>query len=276
MIHLEAKDFFLDSSCAITTELRNPQEPFPEHSHSFSEIIVVSGGHGCHVLNDVPMNLSKNYVCFVNRDDRHLFENVKGLYLTNILYDKDKLDLGSDFQRFVPNGDDNGWFIDNVTLQRVQEIINNLDKESHDNSVESKIMAKILFQQLIVELSRGRIRDCYSLSKDDRVLLALNIIRSNHDKHWDIEAISHQVELNPRYLSKMIRRMTGMSYSVYFHYARTCKALSLLQNTDKTITEVAFDVGYQDSNYFSTKFKQMIGFSPRQVRGGKKLLYSNI
>ncbi|MCQ1059639.1 helix-turn-helix domain-containing protein [Photobacterium sp. ZSDE20] len=266
MIHLEAKEFFLDSSCAITTELRSPQEPFPEHSHSFSEIIVVSEGHGCHVLNGVPMSLSKNYVCFVNRNDSHLFEDVEDLYLSNILYDTDKLHLGADLRGCIPDDGDEGWFIDNFTLQCVQEIIDKLDKESHENTPESKLMAKILFQQLVVELWRGRIRDCCTLSKDDRVLLALNMIRCHHVQGWDIEMISKEVELSPRYLSKTIRRLTGMSYSGYFHYARACRALALLNNTDKSITEVAFDVGYQDSNYFSTKFKQMIGFPPRDVR----------
>ncbi|MCV5391834.1 hypothetical protein OFC62_44635, partial [Escherichia coli] len=64
-------------------------------------------------MNDVPMNLSKNYVCFVKKEDRHLFDTVDDLYLSNILFEKDKLQVGSDLKRFMPNESDRetGWFI---------------------------------------------------------------------------------------------------------------------------------------------------------------------
>ncbi|XAW88117.1 helix-turn-helix domain-containing protein [Vibrio sp. CDRSL-10 TSBA] len=38
--------------------------------------------------------------------------------------------------------------------------------------------------------------------------------------------------------------------------------------SDQSITEIAYDVGYQDSNYFSTRFKSLFRVSPRDVRAG--------
>ncbi len=46
MIRLNSKDFFIDSQPAVTTELRAPQLPYPEHSHNFEEIVMVSQGQG--------------------------------------------------------------------------------------------------------------------------------------------------------------------------------------------------------------------------------------
>ncbi len=56
----------------------------------------------------------------------------------------------------------------------------------------------------------------------------------------------------------------------YLHYIRASKALSRLLYSDKSITDIAFEVGYQDSNYFSTKFKQVFSVTPRDARLGKE------
>jgi AraC family L-rhamnose operon regulatory protein RhaS len=42
--------------------------------------------------------------------------------------------------------------------------------------------------------------------------------------------------------------------------------MDLLQSTDKSITDIAFEVGYKDSNYFSTKFKRFTKKTPSQYR----------
>jgi AraC-like DNA-binding protein len=44
----------------------------------------------------------------------------------------------------------------------------------------------------------------------------------------------------------------------------------LLLNSELTVTEIAFSVGYGDSNYFSNIFKQKVGMSPRDYRKGGK------
>lgn len=52
----------------------------------------------------------------------------------------------------------------------------------------------------------------------------------------------------------------------YLHYTRTSKAFSDILYMDQSITDIAFGVGYHDSNYFSTKFKQVFNQTPREAR----------
>jgi AraC-like DNA-binding protein len=44
------------------------------------------------------------------------------------------------------------------------------------------------------------------------------------------------------------------------------QAKSLLKNSQKTITEIALDVGFSDSGYFSRIFHRETGISPEQFR----------
>ncbi len=272
MIYLNGHEFFINSKCPVTTELRSPQEPFPEHAHSFEEIVIVSGGNGIHVMNDIPMNLSKNYVCFVKRQDRHLFDSVDDLYLSNVLFDKDKLSICSCLNQFMPlqDGDDNGWFINELAAERVNKIIEQLDIESHTNSEESRLISQSLFQQLIIELWRGKIKNTDLLNHEDRVTFALSHINNNYSELTELEPVADKAQLSSRQLTKSIKHLTGMSYNQYLHYIRASKALSRLLYSDKSITDIAFEVGYQDSNYFSTKFKQVFNVTPRDARLGKE------
>ena len=48
--------------------------------------------------------------------------------------------------------------------------------------------------------------------------------------------------------------------------ARINRAAELLTTTDRSITDIAFDVGFNDSNYFSRQFRKTLGVTPRAFR----------
>ncbi|WP_222104551.1 helix-turn-helix domain-containing protein [Vibrio jasicida] len=268
MIYLKSREFFMNSNSPVTTELRAPQEPYPEHAHSFEEIIIVSEGCGTHVMNDVPMNLSKNYVCFVKKEDRHLFDSVDNLYLSNVLFEKDKLQVCSDLKRFMPCESDRetGWFINENTAQSLRQLIERLHIESHIDSEESRMIAQLIFQQIIVELWRGKMKDADLLNSNDKVIYALSHIQQYYASVNEINDVAEAVKLSSRQLTNSIKKLTGMNFNQYLHYIRTSKAFSDILYTDQSITDIAFRVGYQDSNYFSTKFKQVFDQTPREAR----------
>jgi len=49
---------------------------------------------------------------------------------------------------------------------------------------------------------------------------------------------------------------------------RMCRALTLLQVTDLSVTQIAFEVDYESPSKFSSRFRQRFGFAPGQVREG--------
>ena len=83
---LLSSDFFREESQFVSVEARAPQPLFPLHDHDFHEIVIVASGNGWHVLNDEPHFLSCAEIFYLQTGDRHSFEEVHDLYLTNILY----------------------------------------------------------------------------------------------------------------------------------------------------------------------------------------------
>ena len=67
-------------------------------------------------------------------------------------------------------------------------------------------------------------------------------------------------------LMRVFRAATGQSPIEYLLRLRIQKAMALLRNTDLTITEIAMEVGFNDSNYFTRQFKRVQGSSPTRFR----------
>ncbi|CAH8194743.1 helix-turn-helix domain-containing protein [Vibrio aestuarianus] len=268
MYQLTSDEFFTNSNKAIATEIRAPQENFPEHSHDFQELFIVSKGSGTHVINDTPNNISKNQVCFVDPQDRHLFENVDNLYLSNILFRKDSIYMPAGLKDYIPddNSDQKSWHISTTSMEKITSLIKILDRELHVETIGSDLMAQALFQQLIVELHRGKLSPVETVDMDDKVMQVIEWLKYNYSEEFNIDEVSDRFQLSTRTLSRKIKQITNLSFNNYLHQIRINNAIQMLQYSDLSITDIAFQVGYSDSNYFSTKFKKVTQKSPSAYR----------
>ena len=81
-----------------------------------------------------------------------------------------------------------------------------------------------------------------------------------------VSEVARRAGVSASQLQRIFRDATGMTCSTYLTTARLTKAKELIAGTDRPITEIAFDVGYNDSNYFSTAFRKHEGITPSAYR----------
>ncbi len=90
------------------------------------------------------------------------------------------------------------------------------------------------------------------------------------DEFLSRTAIAAHVAVSESYLTRTFRRDLGIAPWEYLTRYRIEQAKALLRVTNLTVTEIAHQVGYNDSAYFSRVFHQETGRSPvtfrRQVR----------
>lgn len=95
------------------------------------------------------------------------------------------------------------------------------------------------------------------------------------DEHMDdpdfgVEKLARKVAMSPPILYKKIKAVSNMSVNEFVKSLKLKKAAQLLQQTDMTVYEVAYNVGYNDRKYFSREFKKQFGKTPREYAGVDK------
>lgn len=94
----------------------------------------------------------------------------------------------------------------------------------------------------------------------------IKYLQENYMEDLSNKKLAAQFYFHPNYLNHIIVTNTGKSLHQYLMDIRIKKAISMLLNTQISISEVALAVGYSDTHYFSRIFKRKVGFTPNQVR----------
>ena len=90
------------------------------------------------------------------------------------------------------------------------------------------------------------------------------------DSELSLKSLASQLGFSPSYLSVLIKKELGLPFQDYLMQERMKKAKLLLLTTDLKIYEIAEQVGFEDMNYFSQRFKQVVGLTPRQFKKGEE------
>lgn len=91
-------------------------------------------------------------------------------------------------------------------------------------------------------------------------------ICENYYLDISLDSVAEHVYLNPAYVSRLIRKETGSTFTEFLCAARLQEAKQLLQETTLKIDAVASRSGFNNSNYFIRIFKTHCGCTPKEYR----------
>ncbi len=75
-----------------------------------------------------------------------------------------------------------------------------------------------------------------------------------------------ELHFSPNYFGDLIKKETGKSAIEYIHQAIVNRVKDRLRETDKTVSEIAYEVGFQYPHHLSRMFKKVTGYNPNQYR----------
>lgn len=128
--------------------------------------------------------------------------------------------------------------------------------------------AAILFATRFVEVVGGRTHRPAGVSALDRrraVDAALWLDVHAHEP-LDLERTAQEFALSPFHFLRLFRQVLGVTPHQYLVRARLRHAATLLAEHDRPITDIAFDVGFNDLSNFVRTFHRAAGLSPRAYR----------
>lgn len=273
--HREAFPFFVQRA---TVEAGT----FAMHGHHFSELVVVLSGSGRHVTESETYRIGRGDVFVLNGPTRHAFEDTNRLKVCNIMYDPERfvrphedLNAAPGYQAlFVlePLHRETYGFRGRLQLGagELVRVVSLLDALEHEQEACLQGFQSLLaayFMQLVVLLSRY-----YSASPErpTRAMLrladTLAYLEENYHRPLDLSDLADRANLSRNQFLRVFKKAFGTTPVTYLASRRIQEAQRLLEDTALSISQIAFDTGFSDSNYFSRRFYQLTGTSPRAYR----------
>ncbi|MBN8679885.1 MAG: helix-turn-helix transcriptional regulator [Chitinophagales bacterium] len=81
-----------------------------------------------------------------------------------------------------------------------------------------------------------------------------------------VKYLAEQVHLSPNYLSDLLKKETGKTAQDHIHYQLIEEAKTVLLQSGASVSEVAYELGFEYTQYFSKLFKQKTGMTPSAYR----------
>jgi len=254
------------------------------HHHDFAELVVVVKGSGVQHIEGRDYPVSAGDVFLLQGRQKHAFAKRESMVLFNVMYDARRLNLPEDELRRLPGY--NALFVlepshrrrhnftsrlhlERASLAHAEALLQPMVKECGNRSTgyEASLCAYLLGLMIFLSREYAKIK-----TPNGRALLRLGeligLLERHYARRWRLADLAAAAHMSQSSLLATFKEATGQSPIDYLIRLRVQRAAELLRHSAQPISEVAFSVGFEDSNYFSRQFRKTMRTSPRDYRRG--------
>lgn len=280
MLKLSTKNFLPSFFLGVHDELEHPD--YPSHTHEFTEMVVIQEGSGINHVDGIGYPLSAGDVFVIHAGQKHSYSDTSHLRLYNVIFDDKEMNLGGIMDMchlpgfhalFVlepslrKNNFNSRLHLQAEQLVKVRSILTDIERELTEQRPGFRLISKSLFFLLIGMLSRWY--DHVSTENSVKMLrIAKSIAHMEQffSENISVEQMAEIAHMSVRNFYRIFQQATGISPMHYLLNLRIAHAAELLKHSDCTITEIAYESGFQDSSYLTKQFKTQLGTTPSMFR----------
>ena len=109
-------------------------------------------------------------------------------------------------------------------------------------------------------------RDVEDLNR--RLLRARDTMDRAYAEPLDVRAVAAVAHISPAHFGRCFREVFGETPHRYLQRRRVERSMFLLRETDRSVTDICFDVGFNSLGTFSRTFRDIVGATPSAYRAG--------
>ncbi len=271
------KIFKVNSAEAIKISAA-PDEP---HQHEYEELIIGIAGQLEHFIDFKTTTIEAPFVSFVTKGKVHraipMLKN--GLCDMWVLRFKSEFIPETTFQLYASYHDHA-----NIELPRdhcfnrfvrVCEILQEeLTQENPDLSVARHLLSALF---IMIESEKNKINPDaagLSVSHNSAILQFLQLLEENYHRPEGVEFYAEKLHMSTRNLNLICKNILHQTVSELIETRKLTEAKNQLTHTDKNISEIGFDLGFNEKAYFTNVFKKRTGQTPTEFREEMRSLFS--
>ncbi len=234
------------------------------HYHSLYEIYFLEEGNCTYIIDNKLYNVQPGDIVIIPDGVIHhtKYDNIKH---SRILINCARGYIPDSLQSIISSGNcfyRNPFIVDEIrkTLEKIENEYNL--KDSFSDEIISCCIHSLLYLLL------RNTESCVDIDNSNRIIeQAVAYIKENFSSDIKLSSLAKKFSLSPEHFSRLFKKETGLGFSKYLNSLRLQYAEQLLRSSEgQSITQVAESCGFEDSNYFSKKFKEVYGISPKKVQ----------
>lgn len=285
IFYFDFDDYFCDENIFILKESRFTNIPL--HYHKDMEMNYVYKGNDTYIVNGKSIELNEGDLILLDSDVYHSSKKTKSEDDIIINFVMKKYHFDSSFLRKINR--------DSIIVDFVLDVLERERKHDHfivfntqENekfhtlmqytlceyfSMKDKRFNKslfhsyidILFQELMNTYYDNNLSNYLHIEKDHKLLDILDYIEKNF-LECNLNDTAKLFGYNPKYLSQLIKKITGMNFKDLQIEKKLLVAADLLKKTTLPIQIIAEDSGFSNSNFFYKKFQEKFKVTPKDYR----------
>lgn len=163
-----------------------------------------------------------------------------------------------------------GYLYSNKSLSpHIDKIFDMIETEYMRNDALTIHALKTYTEQLLLLMIRSGNERRRESDGNTIVEKAVKYIQENYMNDVKLSDVARIMSVSAEHLSRIFKKETAFGFNEYLTLYRLQRAEYILANEPgRSIGEIAYSCGFNDSNYFSYKFKQRYGISPTKARTG--------
>ena len=149
-------------------------------------------------------------------------------------------------------------------------LVNRMLYEFENQPPLGRSLCLALLAELLISLQRYRAGEAENDGNEDTAHGRMREVAAYLCEHAreqiTLSEVAAHFAVSPSHLSRVFHQETGFGLREYLVHYRIRQACDLLLNSDLSVTQIADQCGFSDSNYFGDAFKKATGLSPREYR----------
>lgn len=252
------------------------------HLHSAVELLFIRKGKFKIFANDIPYTVNEGSVFLIRSNTAHIIENVAedeaGYYVfkfsPQFLSQLSSPSYSGRYLLTLATSWDKGkalWSADESAelFASLDRLIAESKREGIGTDIGMRLAAGEIILKLIRELEKYETEPLKSDMTNDtvwRIYEATLYIDKHYSEPLRADDCAARACMSYSYFSRCFSRITGKSFKEYLNSVRINRAERALYSTDRPITEIALDNGFNDVSYFISVYRSLKGITPNAAR----------
>lgn len=250
------------------------------HRHNYYEIFIFFKGGGSHKIDFNEYKIETNALHFISPGQVHLVKRNKGCHGYVITFHEELFSLHQQHKNFLQqislyhNYKDPALFTcSKEEIDIFKRLIQRIESEYTSEGLMREELMRSYLTIFLVHSTRvfqqknnAKKSSAYSQSGNHIIQRFRQLLDEHYLKKQSVNEYADEMSITPGHLNDVVKKLTGTTASSHISERIILEAKRLLLNTNHSIKEISFLLGFDDPTYFGRFFRKATNYTPGDFR----------